>query len=71
MRLDLTLKMERPQAVVQKRSEKKYKNVRSALSREKEDNEVVITRRLSIQTIGCIWAVITCKLLGCSIALWC
>jgi hypothetical protein len=27
--------MERPQAVIKKRSEKDYKNVRSALSREK------------------------------------
>jgi hypothetical protein len=35
MRLDLTLEMERPQAVIQKRSEKEYRNERFSLSREK------------------------------------
>jgi hypothetical protein len=34
--------MERPQAVIQKRSEKNYKNVRSALSREKSREQVTI-----------------------------
>jgi len=47
--------MERPQAVVQKRTEKKYRNAPFALSREKREdqgNEIVRTSRLSIQAIG-------------------
>ena len=55
MRLDLTLEMGRPQAVIQRSTKKDYRNVRPALSKEKEGNDVVITSRLSIQTIGCIW----------------
>jgi hypothetical protein len=35
MRLDLTLWVERPQAVIQKRSKTEYKNACFALSREK------------------------------------
>jgi hypothetical protein len=38
MRLDLTLMMERPQAVIQKRSEREYRNVPFPVSRQKEYN---------------------------------
>ena len=55
MRLDLTLEMGRPQAVIQRSTKKDYRNVRTALLRGKEGNDVVITSRLSIQTIGFIW----------------
>jgi hypothetical protein len=52
MRHDLKLEMERLQAVIQRSTKKDYRNVRPALSREKEGNDVVTTSRLSFQTIG-------------------
>jgi hypothetical protein len=44
MRLDLTLDMERPQAVIQKRSEKEYRNACFVLSREKGRRKVMIRK---------------------------
>ena len=38
MRLDLTLEMERPQAVIQKSSAREYRNVPFPVSRKKEYN---------------------------------
>jgi hypothetical protein len=44
MRLDLTLEMERPQAVIQKRSEKEYRNAHFPLSREKGRRKVTLRK---------------------------
>jgi len=44
MRIDLTLKMERPQAVIQKNIENEYRNVRFPLSREKGRRKVMIRK---------------------------
>ena len=45
MRLDLTLEMGRPQAVIQQElHEKKYRNARFALSREKGRRRVMIRK---------------------------
>jgi hypothetical protein len=70
MRLGLTLEMGRPQAVIQRSTKKDYRNVRPALSREKEGNDVVITSGLSIQTIGCIWLSLPLMTLFASPALY-
>jgi hypothetical protein len=44
MRIDLTLEMERPQAVIQKNIENEYRNVRFPLSREKGRRKVMIRK---------------------------
>jgi hypothetical protein len=44
MRIDLTLEMERPQAVIQKSSAKEYRNARFPLSREKGRRKVMIRK---------------------------
>jgi hypothetical protein len=46
MRLDLTLEMERPQAVIHRRNKKNYRNVPFSLSREKGREATKRRRRM-------------------------